>query len=312
MNKIFKYKMIKINKKTLNLLKKHLTNLWRIEHLLVWKDVNNAKLRRFWKGLVRDSSGRWLKYYFEGYKYFQYGIQSKPNLVNSNDVIYVKTAIDQQRNFIQGLINQDIKDFKVWLISLHKKQIYNGNDIKIAVRRRFALIIHSRVVLDAVIPLAVKYHDPYINKRIQFVYLPKIAKKGLPKDVWYNEKEVFHYYPDPRFLPQYLSMIEEILQQIITMPYVGKELLSKIALYYQYAINTHMFENINQSLFANQMNALLQVFGFEPINHGILDFVAMRLQPVNFVKYFIDEVEVGKRQNNLTSENRYLKLSKIR
>jgi len=309
--------MKKINSKTLDLLKKHLINLGNIEPSLARKDANNPELLKLWKGLVRDSGGRWLKYYFEGYKYFQYGIQPKPNLENSNNVVYIKTAIDQQRNFIQGLINQDIEDFRTWLISLHKKQIYNGNDIKTAAKKRFALIIHSKIVLDAVIPLAKRYHDPYANKGTQFVYLPKIAKKGLPKDVWDNEKEVFHYYSDPSFLPQYLSIMEEILQQIITTSHVGKELLSKIALYYQYAINTHMFEHINQSLFANQTNALLQVFGYEPINHGILDFVAMRLQPANFVKYFIDEVKSRQKPKKLISrsnkdENRYLRLSNIK
>lgn len=302
--------MTKINKKTLDLLQKYLTKLENIEESLR-KDVNSPELLTFWKGMVRDSDGRWLKYYFEGYKYFQFGIQQKPNLKNSNNVTYIKTSINQQRDFIEGLINQNITDFKSWLISLHKKQIYNGNDIKIATKKRFALIIHSRIVLDAVIPLASKYKDPYINKKTQFVCLSGIDKEGLPKDVWENENEVFHYYPEPRFLSQYLSVMEKTLQEIFTTPNV-EELLSKIACYYQYAINTHMFENINQSLFANQVNALLQVFGYKPINHGILDFVAIRFQPQNFVRYFIDEVEVSQRQVSLITENRYLRLSKLK
>lgn len=302
--------MTKINKKTLDLLQKHLASLENIEQSLIQKDVNSPELLNFWKGLVRDSDGRWLKYYFEGYKYFQFGIQQKPNLKNSGNVTYIKTAINQQKDFIEGLINQNATDFKSWLISLHKKQIYKGHDIKTATKRRFALIIHSRIVLDAVIPLANKYKDPYVNKKIQFVYFPEISKEGLPKDVWENENEVFHYYPDPIFLFQYLTVMEKMLQETLTAPNAEK-LLSKIALYYQYAINTHMFENINQSLFANQANALLQVFGYKPINHGILDFVAMRFQPANFVKYFIDEVEISQQQESLITENRYLRLSKL-
>ena len=124
------------------------------------------------------------------------------------------------------------------------------------------------------------------------MYLPEIEQNGLPKDVWQNDAVVYHHYPNPKYIHQYLSMLKKILQKITGYTDCsGNILLSSIALYYQYAINTHLFENINQSLFANQMNALLQLFGYNPIEHGILDFVAMRLQPENFVTYFIDEVK---------------------
>jgi len=71
---------------------------------------------------------------------------------------------------------------------------------------------------------------------------------------------------------------------------VDGKTLEIIASYYQYGINMHMFENVNQSLFTNQANAMLKLLGLKPIEHGILDFVAMRLQPKNFLNYFIDEV----------------------
>ena len=311
--------MKRLNKHFTKLAKAYLADLEKIEQSFIKKEFNNKRMLRFWGGLVRDSNGKWLKYYFEGYKYFQYGIQLKPDLTNKNDIYLINASIKQIRAFIQGLINQDFKDYKTWLKTLHRKQIYNKNEIGTITRRRFALIIHSRIVLNAVIPLTVKYHDPYTNKGVQIIYLPKVDKEGLPKDIWENEKEVFHYYPDPKFLNQYLEVMQEKLQDIITSnsEISDHKLLSSIASYYQYGINTHMFENINQSLFANQMNALLQVFGYNPINHGILDFVAMRLQPVNFVKYFINEVKAGQKQKKLSlqlsniQENRYLKLSKL-
>lgn len=295
-----------------NLLKQYLTELKEIEHALTRKDTKNQKLLNFWKGLVRDSEGKWLKYYFEGYKYFQYGIQTKPDLTKPSDISLIKAANRQNKAFAQGIINQSYLNFKSWLIKLHKKQIYNGQEIKIATKKRFALIIHSRIVLDAVIPLASKYNDPYINTGLQRVYLPKIAKEGLPMDIWQSKNEVSHYYPDPKFIDQYLKAMKELLQEIMTNPDNSQEaLLSKIALYYQYGINTHMFENINQSLFANQVNVLLQVFGYKPINHGILDFVALRFQPVNFIKYFADEVT---REENMLDklDKRYLRLSQFK
>lgn len=303
-----------MNKK---LYKQYLTDLNEIENAFIGKDVKNQKLLNFWKGLVRDSEGKWLKYYFEGYKYFQYGNQPKPDLIKPSDISLIKAAIRQNKAFAQGIVNQSYLNFKPWLIKLHKKQIYNGQQVKIATKKRFALIIHSRIVLDAIIPLAIKYNDPYINRNTQKVCLPQIDNEGFPVDIWQNKNEVSHYYPDPKFIDQYLKAMKELLQAIVANSDISQEdLLSKIALYYQYAINTHMFENINQSLFANQVNVLLQVFGYKPINHGILDFVALRFQPVNFIKYFVDEV-IETKNNRLKStlsreDERYLELSQLK
>jgi len=52
-----------------------------------------------------------------------------------------------------------------------------------------------------------------------------------------------------------------------------------------------MFEAVNQSLFANHANVMLELIGFERIPQGVIDFAAMRLQPENFIKFFIDEVK---------------------
>lgn len=275
-------------------LNKYLNGLKKIEQSLRKKDDTNLQMLEFWKGLVRDSDGRWLKYHFEGIKYFQYGKQSQVDLTNKIHLSLIKAAISQNKAFISGLRSKSFNNFRTWLIKLHQKQIYNKIEGKILASKRVSQGEHSRIVVDTIILLAAKYHDPYINKGTQIVHLPMIDQKGLPMDVWQNKQEVFHYYPEPEFLDQYLQVMKEILEEIITnSDMTDKELLSKIASYYQYGINTHMFENINQSLFANQMNALLQLFGFKPISHGILDFAAMRLQPENFIKYFIDEVGIS-------------------
>lgn len=299
------------------LISNYILELKEIETALFKKDFGNKKLARFWRGLVRDPHGKWLKYYFEGYKYFQYGIQSKPDLDNHRDVELLKAAINQQRSFLTGIQTQKYEDFKLWLISLHKKQIYNGNKVKFCNRRRFALIIHSKIVLGEVLPLAKKYQDLYSNKGIQKVQLLEIDKNGLPKDVWLNDNEVIHYYPDPKYFEEYLTAMKKTLQELLNLEENSEnEVLNKIAAYYQYAINTHMFENINQSLFANQANALLHIFGYEPISHGILDFAAMRLQPKSFNRYFLEEVinemnkEKQKSRLRSDSENFYLKLAK--
>lgn len=274
-------------------LNKYLNGLKKIEQSLREKDDTNLQMLEFWRGLVRDSDGRWLKYHFEGIKYFQHGKQSQPDLTNKIHLSLIKAAIRQNKAFVIGLKNKSYNNLRTWLIKLHQKQIYNKIEGKTLAGKRVSQGEHSRIVKDAVIPLAAKYHDLYTNKGIQVVGLSKIDQKGLPMDIWQNEKEVFHYYPEPKFLNQYLQVMKEILKEITTdSDMTDKEPLSKIASYYQYGINTHMFENINQSLFANQMNVLLQLFGFKPISHGILDFVSMRFQPANFNKYFIDEVGI--------------------
>lgn len=274
-------------------LNQYLKKLKKIETAVVKKEISDQSLLEFWRGLVRDSDGRWLKYHYEGIKYFRFGQQAKPDLTSREETSYIKSSIRQNRAFLLGLKNQSFNNLRTWLIKLQREQVYGGIEGKLLRNIRVSQGEHSRIVVDAIVPLAAKYHDPYTNLGTQIVYLPKIDQEGLPKDIWQSSKEVFHYYPEPRFLDQYLQVMKEILKDLITSPDISdKELLSKIALYYQYGVNTHMFENINQSLFCNQMNALLQVFGFKSINHGILDFAAMRLQPENFIKYFIDEVGI--------------------
>lgn len=276
----------------MTLLNQYLERLEKIEKSLIKKEVNN-QLLEFWKGLVRDSEGRWLKYHTEGIKYFQYGKQSQPDLTSNVHLLLIKAATAQNKAFIHGLMDYSFKNYKKWIIELHQRQTYTKDKPQLLSKIRISQGEHSRIAVDAVVPLARKYNDPYINQGTQILYLPKIDKQALPVDKWQNEKQVFHYYPDPRFLDQYFQVMKEILTEIVTdLSSPSKKSLVKVALYYQYAINPHMFENINQSLFANQMNALLQVFGFRPINHGILDFVAMRLQPDNFIRYFIDEVGI--------------------
>ncbi len=269
----------------LNLLKK-------IKQSLRAKDYTNLRVREFWKGLVRDSEGRWLKYHLEGIKYFQYGKQSQIDFKNKIHLSLIKATISQDEAFVRGLKDRRFNNFRNWLIKLHKKQLYNKAGANILAVKRVSQGEHSRIVADAVLPLASKYHDPYTNKGTQILTLPKIDRGGLPKDIWQNGEEVFHYYPEPKFFNQYLNVMKGILKEITAdSKMTDKQLLSKIALYYQYGINMHMFENVNQSLFANQVNVILNLMGLRPIEHGVLDFAAMRLQPINFTEYFIDEVK---------------------
>lgn len=246
-----------------------------------------------WRGLVRDASGRWLKYYKDGMKYFKYGKQSKPDLTDMEQFRLIKTSVDHEKAFLSGLKNKSFTDIKSWLIKLHKIQAYKGKGGKILTARRVSRGEHSKIVKNAILPLAKKYADPYKNTGTQTLYLSNISAENLPRDEWKNSNRLMHYYPDPAFLDHYLQiMVKTLVEFMEKINYADKrELLVLIARYYQYAINMHMFENVNQSLFCNQANSMLKLIGLKPIEHGVLDFAAMRLQPNNFTEYFIDEVK---------------------
>lgn len=272
---------------------KYFARLKRIERLVSKKDFHNPEVLEFWKGLVRDPNGRWINYHSKGIKYFQYGKQSRPDLNSKIQLALVKSSIKHEKAFLYGLKYKSLKNLKEWLTKLHKKQIYTGNGGQILSKRRISMGEHSQIAKASILTLARKYDDPYTNTGTQTVYLPRIDPKGYPMDKWENKSKVIHYYPDPKYFDQYLEIMKNMLKRFIlkTEGAADKEILVIIANYYQYAINMHLFEDINQSLFANQVNAMLKQIGLRPIGHGILDFVAMRLQPKNFAKYFIDEVK---------------------
>lgn len=271
--------------------KSYPAKLRRLEKMVERKDFHNPEFLELWKGLVRDSSGRWVTYYQRGVKYFKYGKQSAPDLNDELQLALIKSSIKHERAFLNGLQKESFKNFKHWLVQLHHKQSYFGTGGQILLKRRISQGEHSQVVAGSVLSLAQKYNDPYTNKGTQVVRLPGIDPNGCPMDKWVNN-QVTHYYPDSKYFDQYLKIMKNKLVQFILKAdhKIDKKILEIIANYYQYGINMHIFENVNQSLFANQANAMLKLLGLKPIEHGIIDFSAMRLQPKNFSKYFIDEV----------------------
>ena len=61
-----------------------------------------------------------------------------------------------------------------------------------------------------------------------------------------------------------------------------------MAEHFQYAANARPYSQINNSLYMNEINTLLQRAGMKVMPHSNLDVVAQRLQPETFKKYFID------------------------
>jgi len=288
-------KILNTRSETMNS-KHYFTKLRRLKKLVDKKNFHNSEFLEFWSGLIRDATGKWLVYSRKGIKYFKYGKQSQPDLSDELQLALIKSSIKHEQAFLNGLNNRSFKNLRQWLIQLHCKQSYFGVGGQMLLKRRISQGEHTQIIIGSVLPLARKYNDLYTNEGIQIVHLPGVDLPGCPMDRW-KDNQVIHYYPDPKYFNQYLKVMRKKLEQFIFKidRQVDEKTLGIIASYYQYGINMHMFENVNQSLFANQANAMLKLLGLKPIEHGILDFAAMRLQPKIFLNYFIDKVNYSAR-----------------
>lgn len=259
------------------------------------RQMHHPSLLEFWKGLPRDTEGRWQKYHIRAPHYY---VGYKPMPTTSDaDVRFLRANIRGARFFLEsfpqirrGLSN---KKFFEWYIQLHKKQTYTPSmGGKILTKQIANKEAHTPMVADDVCRLAKKYNDPYTDHGTQILTLAHIPTEGLPKDIWSNST-VIHVYPDPRYYPYYIRMINKTLTDaihLITSAYSLKEKLAVLALFYQYAVNSRMFKKTNHSLALNVCNTFLRELGLHVIESGILDFVAMRLRPTGFAAYFIEEV----------------------
>ncbi len=156
--------------------------------------------------------------------------------------------------------------------------------------------------------IAHKYGDEYSSEGISSPKLEGITADALPVNMFTQ-----HKYPDAKHLDQYFQQMyrtaEEANQMIkrgINTPSEKKAFLEKLAEHYQYAANARPFEQINNSLFMNELNTMLAKAGMSTMPHGILDHAAQRLQPDSFKKYFIDqykETALGVDPHTVTSAN---------
>ena len=139
--------------------------------------------------------------------------------------------------------------------------------------------------------VAKQYGDPFRVANTSTVNLPGIPKGNLP----INQNlggTFYHWYPDggdalrPYYEQMYRTSKEAL--DLIKRNASERTILEKIAEHYQYAANARPYGQINNSLFMNEVNSLLQRAGLRTMPHGELDIAAMHLQPNTFKKYFID------------------------
>ena len=161
---------------------------------------------------------------------------------------------------------------------------------------------------ESVEQIAQRYNDPLqevmnmgnVNKTSR-VKLKGIPEKYQPKDTWeLDEFDGFigttanyagHTYPPAEALEMYhremYRTAKEAINRIKNCESTDR-ILEALAEHFQYAANARTYSQINNSLYMNEINTLLQRAGMKVMPHGNLDIVAQRLQPEAFKRYFID------------------------
>ncbi len=130
------------------------------------------------------------------------------------------------------------------------------------------------------------------NEDVTQVYLDGISLHGLPKN-----RETYHIYPKGIYMEEYFRQMYRTSCEAISLINSNapkSQILNKIAEHYQYAVNARPFYQINNSLFMNEVNTLLNRAGLHSMPHNILDHAAQRLQSGSFKKYFSDLYECTK------------------
>jgi len=122
----------------------------------------------------------------------------------------------------------------------------------------------------------------------------KVRLANIPDDAQPFNIGAMHYYPAGDDLDIYFKEMHRTFNEFMTLPAgTDKEVVVKaVAEYYQYAINARPYYQVNQSIFMNQVNGMLEAHGISGVEHGLLDHAAHRLQPEQFQQFFRDYVSV--------------------
>ncbi|NDG84388.1 MAG: hypothetical protein EBX52_05030 [Proteobacteria bacterium] len=155
--------------------------------------------------------------------------------------------------------------------------------------------------------------NPKSRRTEAVIYFNKIAKdlgigpmtegalpiRDLEETDWpSNSPAGVHRYPEPGAVQAYINLASEYLYRIRALIQKG-DLDSARALighYYHVLVNAHPYENVNNSLFANQMIYLLKLTGHPGVAHGDLDHLLMRMTSEQ-VEVFWPKVLQGRVKN---------------
>lgn len=261
--------------------------------LILENIINRRADTDFWQQCVRDTTGKWEAYKHlkskSGFNYFR-GRQAHVDYNNPLEMKYLEANLRVRSKFYAELpevLEMDISEFRQWIESLHEAMRYQYTYTGIFPRFTDT---HTPIVKLEVIPLAEEYNDPYFTLETQGPNFLELPRGAQPRDVLVGEI-IYHHYPGLEYAEEYLNVILKSLKEILGFRLTRGQYVRKVAHIYQLLTNLHLFVNINSSLYMNITNGLLEIAGIKGIEHGILDFVGMRLQPENFQAYFFDELK---------------------
>ena len=247
----------------------------------------------FWRQCIRDGDGRWQEYSsvmsMENTKYF-HGHQPRINYQNSKERKYLKVNFEVRRMIYESFksgVAMDVPQFETWLKDLRDIMSYRfTEEWKLDVH---ATRTHTKIVNELVVPIANELNDPYDGIETKGPVFELFPIESLPTDER-DGSYIVHTYPSLEHAHVYFDEALKTLQGLLSQSYSEREYIFQVAYFYQVLINLHYFPSINTSLYMNIANALLEIVGIGGVGHGIKDFVAMRLQPINYQHFFYDEV----------------------
>ncbi len=124
------------------------------------------------------------------------------------------------------------------------------------------------------------YHWVNYNLHLGEMIEGKLPIRGLPRWAWpKNHKAGTHTYPHESYLKAYFDLGADHLYEIRNLIQRGEmtEAREKIGHYYHVMLNARPYDQINNSLFANQANYLLKLTGHPGFSQGHLDHLFMRM-----------------------------------
>ena len=198
--------------------------------------------------------------------------------------IYIKNNELARKEFLKGIVSgkstQSPQGYIETLNQAHKMAcmgcgLYYAKNNKLldayalqpGIQRNYGKLQNGRIdSADEVEKIACRYGDKYrVNKKLQRVELTGIKRYAQPYDV--NEYGIYrHFYPDGRYLDAYNYYlyithreIIDLIEKLKNKDFDRAILLSKIAEHYQYGANARPYNQINNSLFMNEVNTYLQL-----------------------------------------------------
>lgn len=133
--------------------------------------------------------------------------------------------------------------------------------------------------------------------KTRFIKLPGISEAASAKEcigtMNPDDHGYTYYYPKGETIPEYMAQaqlrglaIEGILKNEGRTEEDVQTALFLIGAQYQYLAIARPFNNINNSISMNLVNAQIKMLGFGGVPHADLDFIAQRIAPREFNRYF--------------------------